>query len=318
MSIEENSSPSINTCPWIRADAEKAFRDLEQCDPGGLWGTGKVRLRGDVDGMTTDLFIRPDAATAASSGFFHWAARQQAHYIHKQSPADVINAFSKVLVERPDAEQRKFVRAMTYTAGQFNPGIAKAIMREVKATRVFDPCAGWGDRLAAALASHDVIEYMGVDPNTSLAAGYVEQVAMAGRDGFRVVTDAVEDVRGIPEGHFDLAFTSPPYFDTEIYSADEKQSCNRYPSREKWVPGFLVPMLVAAVKAVRQGGHIVINVADNDRGGAGPRRVSLCRLVMDVMYDLTGTDPLWVWGLRLTHRPYSTTAWCEPILVWRK
>lgn len=318
MTETENNYPSRIKCPWTKADALKSFLALGRRETDTLWGTGKVRLRGDVDGRGTDLFIRPDITTEASSGYFHWAARQQAHYIHKMSPAMLVEAYSQVLEGRPGAEQRKFLRSMAYTAGQFNPAIAKAVMSEVKATRVFDPCAGWGDRLAAALASPDVIEYLGVDPNTRLTAGYAEQVAMAGRDGFSVITDAIEDARAVPEGHFDLAFTSPPYFDTEVYSDDEKQCSHRYPTKEKWVIGFLVPMLIAAVRAVRPGGHIAINVADNDRGGAGSRRVSLCRLVMDAMDDLTGAEPLWVWGLRLTHRPYSTTAWCEPILVWKK
>jgi DNA modification methylase len=60
----------------------------------------------------------------------------------------------------------------------------------------------------------------------------------------------------------DLIFSSPPYFNLEHYSSADSQSYRRYPSYASWRDGFLEPVLVASYRALRPGGHLVINVAN--------------------------------------------------------
>jgi DNA modification methylase len=68
----------------------------------------------------------------------------------------------------------------------------------------------------------------------------------------------VESVRN----QCDFAFTSPPYFCTEIYSEEDTQSCNRYKTGENWRDGFLAPTMRLQYAALKQGSIACMNVAD--------------------------------------------------------
>lgn len=97
---------------------------------------------------------------------------------------------------------------------RFNP---KALMRfidEYEIASVYDPCAGWGERILTAYAKG--IPYLGVDVNEALLPGYEalsEEYQMTEQNF--VVADSSDY---IPGGHYDAVFTCPPYFDQEIYS----------------------------------------------------------------------------------------------------
>jgi hypothetical protein len=65
------------------------------------------------------------------------------------------------------------------------------------------------------------------------------------------------------KGKIDLVFTSPPYFNREVYSEDENQSCHKYgDSYDSWKNGFLIPTLKTAAEWLKPGGHLLWNIAD--------------------------------------------------------
>jgi hypothetical protein len=59
---------------------------------------------------------------------------------------------------------------------------------------------------------------------------------------------------------YDLALTSPPYFDTEHYSNEPTQARLRYPSIEKFYKGFYIPMIRKATDM--SNGRFVLNIGD--------------------------------------------------------
>src|SRR3989304_3149792 len=63
----------------------------------------------------------------------------------------------------------------------------------------------------------------------------------------------------------DLVFTSPPYFDNEIYSDEETQSCNRYPKYEDWRYNYLYRTMISMPSSVKKGGDLIINIANTKR-----------------------------------------------------
>lgn len=63
-------------------------------------------------------------------------------------------------------------------------------------------------------------------------------------------------------GRADLAFTSPPYFSAEHYSDEPTQSYRRYTTFDRWVDGFLRPMIRRQWDALRPGGYNVLVVND--------------------------------------------------------
>ena len=80
---------------------------------------------------------------------------------------------------------------------------------------VYDPCAGWGERMLTCAASG--IGYLGVDINKALFAGYDEMISRYGLKNARVVNadSACFDATGL--GH-ECVFTCPPYNNREIYT----------------------------------------------------------------------------------------------------
>lgn len=131
------------------------------------------------------------------------------------------------------------------TAGQFRPYAALCIYDYFRPKRVLDPCAGWGDRLAAACASPHVEHYCGIEPRESAHAKYQEQIKLyGGSTTTRFLASAVEDVTE-DVGQYDLAFTSPPYFNREKYAdhGTKMQSWVRYKKYDEWFASFAKPLL---------------------------------------------------------------------------
>jgi GNAT superfamily N-acetyltransferase len=138
--------------------------------------------------------------------------------------------------------------------------------------RIFDGCAGWGDKLIAALAI-PAAYYLGVDPNESSQAGFQELVEtlapvrlpevplaeLQQRFGIRPLSmpDCVLPAAAAP-GSFDVGFLSPPSFDSERYSTHEGQSLTRFPQEREWYLQFMFPTLERTWAMIRPGGFLVI------------------------------------------------------------
>jgi hypothetical protein len=61
----------------------------------------------------------------------------------------------------------------------------------------------------------------------------------------------------------DVAFTSPPYFNLELYSDEPTQSHLKFPTWRWWTDAFLGQMCCNAHHALRPGGYLLLNVAGN-------------------------------------------------------
>lgn len=204
---------------------------------------------------------------------------------------------------------RNAVKSRAYLPAQFNPMVASALYSYFLPAggAVLDPCAGWGDRLAAALANPTVGTYLGVDANSGNFPGYQSQIARYGdQSRHQVIHGAFEDLH-IPHNSFDLVFTSPPYVRAEIYSADPEQSHYRYSDYRDWVVGFLEPLIVNSHASLRYGGCLVLNIGigQYDTGKRVCDLPAECariteslgmHKVMDSVYRLVGkTEPLLAW-----------------------
>eukprot|EP00750_Incisomonas_marina_P020889 INCI4108.3.p2 GENE.INCI4108.3~~INCI4108.3.p2 ORF type:complete len:588 (-),score=111.95 INCI4108.3:2654-4345(-) len=107
---------------------------------------------------------------------------------------------------------------------QFKASLTVCIFRRFKATRVLDISAGWGDRLLGALAS-GVERYVATDPNVALRSGHnklISKLAPLSRykpnPRISILYEPFETAT-LPAGEtYDLVFTSPPFFDFEIYT----------------------------------------------------------------------------------------------------
>ena len=171
-----------------------------------------------------------------------------------------------------DAMMRK---ALSFTHGthrvsNFRPSVAKYIYDTYAGDgHVFDFSAGYGGRMVGAAVSSRVKSYTGTDPCTETFKSLLKlevwlRENAAHKTSIRMDNIPCEDDHFFTPDYdsFDLAFSSPPYFNTEEYSDEETQSYKRYETPEEWMFGFLRPMIHRCHYALKLGGYFVINVAN--------------------------------------------------------
>jgi hypothetical protein len=160
-------------------------------------------------------------------------------------------------------------------ATNFMPGYAKALYEYFHAETVLDPCAGWGDRLIGAASANEptIRRYVAFDPNYSLRPGYVKQMKAFGHDvkdidnkkilfsnSFTIFSLPFEEgAAQLQSESFDLVFTSPPFFDYEMYNPAN-------PQYKDWIKQFYIPLMTESCRCVREGGHVAIYIGDTSAG----------------------------------------------------
>jgi hypothetical protein len=232
---------------------------------------------------------------------------------------------------------REAVYAAVPECTQFKVSLAWWVFRHFRAAVVLDPCAGWGDRLIGAAAA-GVRRYLGADPNEALRKGHAEIVRTLlpaeRQKAFTVECTPFEALDLVKAGYCgedrpDLVFTSPPFFDFEVYADGAQargQSTEGAAGFDAWLRGFLLPALDKMWLALRPGGHLVLYLKDakgiplceavrrhvEDRLG-GVHRATIACYRVDRIYRAEGrlrqcraaggkkgpnAVPLWVWHKR--------------------
>jgi hypothetical protein len=128
--------------------------------------------------------------------------------------------------------------------------------------RVIDISAGWADRLISCCAM-DVI-YMACDPNSELESCYEEIITKYGSKGKQKVNIIpFEDYIPDPKvDRYNCLYTSPPFFNLEVYSDEATQSTSRYQNIELWKDQFLKPCLKKADDMLDPASVIYIHLSD--------------------------------------------------------
>lgn len=125
---------------------------------------------------------------------------------------------------------------------------------------------GFGGRMLGCLSSKNNYRYVGTDPCTETMyhlhelGEYIEMVT--GRDdSYELHCCGSEDFIG-PENSIDFAFSSPPYFDLEVYSDEETQCFNKYPVLEDWLEGYVRQTIKNIYRMLKPGCVYAVNIAD--------------------------------------------------------
>ncbi len=141
--------------------------------------------------------------------------------------------------------------------------------------KILDFSAGWGDRLIASMACN-VAAYVGCDPNQELVAPHN---AIKKRftnhvdhpNAFTIIPKPFEDVSEQElrdaagcqdESPFDVIFTSPPFFNFELYCGDNNQSSKRYPEEREWLVHFLFYSLCKSWHLLKIDGRMAIHLTN--------------------------------------------------------
>lgn len=144
---------------------------------------------------------------------------------------------------------------------------------------VVDPCAGWGGRLLGTQLVNRLshVRYVGVDPEKNLKEAHnglqkrIEKYLtndIKGRRSSKVFYQPFEkwiktNSASRLKSTADLVFTSPPYFDAELYNIKNKQqSANKHNQYEDWRENFYRVLVQGAYDLLKPNGYFILNIAN--------------------------------------------------------
>ena len=85
------------------------------------------------------------------------------------------------------------------------------------------------------------------------------------------IKEIFSDEEFVTEEVFDIAVTSPPYFNTEHYSVDDTDSAIRYPEYNLWVNNFYTPLIVNTINRLSDNEKKMISFESDYTTGAHPK-----------------------------------------------
>ena len=179
--------------------------------------------------------------------------------------------------------------------------------------------SGWGDRLLGASATDCVRKYIGFDPNKCLRPGYAEllhesvgaRVTSLSEDCVKFSNDfqvyslpfEVGAPKHVPDDSCDLVFTSPPFFDYEMYNPNN-------PQYRDWLKEFYEPLFVQAARCVKPHCFVCIHIGDTSAGEIVPflknrvRQICSLELVYTIGFmGVMSNKMREVWIFRNTQAP---------------
>lgn len=210
------------------------------------------------------------------TNFFTEKARNRCQIKHFRPPAENFMRYSSWLKKQSlrmgykdnPIDFREFLFQALPSCHNFRPTMAAQFYSYFNAQSVIDFSAGWGDRLLAACAMD--IKYVGIDPNQNLHPGYKEIINVLGMKTKQHVIDSgaeylptsvLEKVKSkLNIEQFDLLFTSPPFFDYELYDK-RTQSINAH-TVDSWIVYFLLLCVKVYSKHIKINGHVVLFIQD--------------------------------------------------------
>lgn len=156
----------------------------------------------------------------------------------------------------------------------FNTTIMISLLKLFKPTKVLDMSSGWGDRLVGALAYGNNkynFEYLGTDPSNCMEKNYKNIISTLIpsdnlESNYKVIKSGFETAN-IPSNYFDLMFSSPPFFDLEIYENSNDQSIQQFNSLQTWLTGFMYPSIHKIFDSLVINGYMALYVSDYSING---------------------------------------------------
>ena len=256
-------------------EALDSYDNLVSFDTTPLIKNQPWTSRSEIDPeYLTDFLITRSTLGNTASDFFHWQARVACNSLNAPSPIRAwFDPKLRKNIEGSVYYKDSHKSALTmrgYVPSQFRPSAAKALIDKLGSELIYDPCGGWRDRLAGAMASRSAKEYFCRDVNPLVFAGYSLQKmtyeTRATPSFFHNKTEVSFEMTGAEincpkEEYFDLVFTSPPYYKIEKYEGKD-QSWLKYKGFNKWLEDFLFIMITNAWDSLKAGGIMALNVSD--------------------------------------------------------
>lgn len=179
---------------------------------------------------------------------------------------------------------------------------------------VYDYSAGFGGRMVGAATSNKDITYIGVEPNTTTYNNLLNLRDLLGealdkKDKIKIYKDVSECFK-LPDESIDVAFSSPPYFDLEVYCDEPTQCYNKFNQYEAWINGYVYPTMLNIKKALKKDGLFIVNIANNKKHNLLDDWKTVCE---DIGLEYQGN-----FKMILSQRPGSKNVKYEEITIYKK
>jgi len=241
--------------------------DLKNKNPSVV--DGKISV-GNTSGQSFSRFWFPNMRDARTQG-----SQEVSLYSRFHNDKKLRRAINLCYKHRNEGDKtvipQNLRRALDLVSGgtiqNFKPMNARAIWEYICPTmwgRVLDFSSGYGGRMLGAMTSNMRYHYTGIDPNTKTYDGLealgslINEVVGTDYEMYNTVSEEFDPV----DNTYDAAFSSPPYFNLEIYCDEPTQCMNRYDNTDAWFEYYVEPTLRMLYKGLVKDGIYAVNIAD--------------------------------------------------------
>ena len=176
----------------------------------------------------------------------------------------------------------EIIRSLSFANGlgkvtMYRPLMAKKVVAyladkdKLTEVRVLDVCAGWGGRMVGAKSAESPsfagvspsfagglrgelvspslkVHYTGIDPCEKTYAALRAIRDELGLHNVMLIHQPAEVALQQPLGTYDIALTSPPYYNLELYSDEPTQSVATKDGYHAWLDTFLKPVIQGVIR----------------------------------------------------------------------
>lgn len=166
----------------------------------------------------------------------------------------------------------EIIRSLSFANGlgkvtMYRPLMAKKVVAylatkdDMTDVRVLDPCAGWGGRMIGAKSAEGggdkgggalKVHYTGIDPCAKTYAALRAIRDELGLTNVNLINKPAEVALQEldPSATYDIALTSPPYYNLELYSDEPTQSVHsvQVGGYQEWLNKFLTPVIAGVIR----------------------------------------------------------------------
>jgi len=122
--------------------------------------------------------------------------------------------------------------------------------------------------MLGSMTSNMRYNYTGIDPNTKTYRGLDALGALLDQNGLGsgYKMHCIPSEQFESDKKYDAAFSSPPYFNLEVYTDEPTQCMNNYTTLDDWFDGYAAPTIQMVWDHLDNNTYYAVNIADYKQG----------------------------------------------------
>lgn len=159
----------------------------------------------------------------------------------------------------------------TQSCSNFRPAFCRYVLEKygVDYDVYLDPCMGFGGRMVGFFSSK-YKTYISTDPSSNSYKNNIRMKQDLLPKGKEVVlyNEPFEELNiNEYKGKVDIVFTSPPYFNKELYADEETQSMIKFSNYDSWKTFFLKVLIEKSFEVLKENRYFILNIEDTNIKG---------------------------------------------------